>query len=224
LFATNHARLIELAKDSDGTAVAITKVMRSVVGILLVAVVGIHCSAPVADDHSTFADDIVSKPAPAPEDSADPNSGAATPSQTAQPTVAGFDALVKNGQRPIITSIVNDPNGALYVTGTFVDSVTIGGTVLRSHGDKDVFLLKLDSANAFQWVRSVGSAAAEWAPRVTTDTDGHVNVIGMTKGEGDMDCGKGPLQEWSSKTFFVCIFGGADGAALEGGVFPTGSP
>jgi hypothetical protein len=102
-----------------------------------------------------------------------------------------------------------------------VNDVVIGETLLRSKGDKDVFLMKIDSTGTFVWVRAVGSAYAEREPRVTLE-GAEVNVIGMT--DGAMDCGSGPLATWSSATFFFCIFGAADGASLSGGVFPTGTP
>ena len=86
---------------------------------------------------------------------------------------------------------------------------------------EDVFLMKLDMRGNLEWVRAVGSVWAESAPRVTVE-GGSVTLVGMTKGE--MDCGSGPLQRWSSDTFFLCIFGGVDGAAVSGGVFPTGTP
>ena len=54
------------------------------------------------------------------------------------------------------------------------------------------------------------------------DGSTNVHVVGITK--GSMDCGAGPLPTWSSDTFFLCVFGGPDGATLAGGVFPTGSP
>jgi hypothetical protein len=117
--------------------------------------------------------------------------------------------------------VVSDASGATYATGTFTDSVAIGDTLIRSRGDKDVFLVKLSPTGALAWVRAVGSVALESAPHVSLEDEGRVIILGMTKGE--MDCGTGPLNTWDSPTFFLCIFGGPDGRTLAAGVFPTGN-
>lgn len=203
--------------------------MKIVVGVLALAAVGIHCSAPVSDgDTAQLATPELVAPAEQERASAAPSAPSApstppAPSESAPDDAAGVDltTLVHNGTWPTITSSVSDEHGARYATGTFVGVVSIGDTVIKSRGDKDVFLLKLDPAGKFLWVRAVGSASAESAPRVTLESPGRVSVLGMTTGE--MNCGSGPLPTWSSATFFLCIFGG-DGLSLVSGVFPTGAP
>jgi hypothetical protein len=194
-------------------------IMKTVAFVLVAAAVGLHCSAPGEAPEGPGQEpgqEIVASPEPS-----RPRAPSGTASSIPESPNADVAALVHNGATPHATSTVRDESGATYVTGTFVGSVGIGGTVIASRGDKDVFLLKLDPAGAFQWVRAVGSASDESAPRVTLD-DERVTVVGMTKGE--MDCGSGPRPKWNSETFFVCIFGGADGTSLASGVFPTGSP
>jgi hypothetical protein len=143
------------------------------------------------------------------------------PNHLLRPTVDYASLLQAASTTHVTSTIVDSASGATYATGTFVDDVVIGNTLLESKGDKDVFLMKIDSTGTFEWVRAVGSAYAEREPRVTLEGD-EVNVIGMT--DGAMDCGTGPLATWSSETFFFCIFGAADGTSLSGGVFPTGTP
>lgn len=200
-------------------------VMKIVVGVLALAAVGIHCSAPVSDSDTseTSTPELVSPAADEGRAKAKPAAPSAEPSDTSPEDGASVDltTLVHNGAWPTITSSVSDDKGARYATGTFVGVVAIGDTVIKSRGDKDVFLLKLDPAGKFLWVRAVGSASVESSPRVTLEGTGRVSVIGMTTGE--MDCGSGPLPTWSSDTFFLCIFGG-DGLSLVSGVFPTGAP
>lgn len=201
--------------------------MKTVVGVLAIAAVGIHCSAPVSDGDTAqlTTPELVAaaEQGRGPAKPVAPSTPPAPPSDDAADETAGADLtmLVHNGAWPTITSSVSDENGARYATGTFVGVVAIGDTVIKSRGDKDVFLLKLDPAGKFLWVRAVGSASAESAPRVTLESTGRVSVLGMTTGE--MDCGSGPLPTWSSDTFFLCIFGG-DGLSLVSGVFPTGAP
>jgi hypothetical protein len=119
-----------------------------------------------------------------------------------------------------VTSSVQDEDGALYVTGTFVDSIRVGDAVLTSRGAEDVCVVKTAADGTFAWAQAVGSDRRERAPSVTVQ-DHQVRVVGLT--EGKMDCGDGPLPLWSADSFFFCVFGGPDGATVEGGTFPIGS-
>jgi hypothetical protein len=195
--------------------------MRVVVGFLVAAAVGIHCSAP-PESAGAAAPELVSSEAPAPSP-AEPAPGATkSPDPLQEPTRDFFAAIIRDAETTRVTSTVVDPaSGATYAAGTFVNEVVIGQTLIKSHGDTDVFLMKIDGAGTFEWVRAVGSAYAENRPRVTL-AGSEVNVIGMT--DGAMDCGSGPLATWSSATFFFCVFGAADGTSVSGGVFPTGTP
>lgn len=211
-----------------GVDVAALRVMlRNVLGVLVAALVGIHCNAATDDA------DGASETAELSETSGtQPGGGARRPASDEPPTsdeparpspVTGPDltSLLHGGAMPVVTSAVKDESGATYATGTFVGYVDIGNTVIKSRGGKDVFVLKLDSAGQFAWVRTVGSESMESSPRVALDGKS-VSVIGLTKGE--MDCGSGPMATWTSGTFFLCMFGGAEGAVESGGVFPTGHP
>lgn len=202
--------------------------MRTVVGIVLAAVVGIHCSAP-AESTGSSAPELTGEEAPgAPPPG---RTGQAAPDEPfavdpkspnhLQRSVVDVSAFLRDAARTDVTSVVVDPEGATYATGTFTSEVVIGETHITSRGDKDVFLLKVDASGAFAWVRAVGSAYAESEPRVKLEGT-EVNVIGLT--DGAMDCGAGPLATWSSATFFFCVFGATDGTSVSGGVFPTGTP
>lgn len=197
--------------------------MRNVVGALVAAAVGIHCSAPAEGPDSEPNEPALVAPA---EEHA-PARGARAAADTSDdeapphPWTVDLSGLVRGGAVLTVTSQVYDQMGATYATGTFVGRVVVANTTITSRGDKDVFLLKIDRAGAFEWVRAVGSAALESSPHVSLDKDRRVTITGMTKGE--MDCGAGPLPTWDSSTFFVCIFGGNDGSSLSGGVFPTGN-
>jgi hypothetical protein len=216
------------ARRRGAVVAALLGMLGNLLGVLVAAAVGIHCSAATEPDDGASESSESAGSAPAAgggngarRPASDEPSGSTVPSTP--PAVVGPDltSLVHRGALPLVTSSVKDESGATYATGTFVGHVGIGDTVIRSRGDKDVFLLKLDAAGAFQWVRAIGSASVESAPRVSLDGKS-VTVIGMTKGQ--MDCGSGPMATWSSDTFFLCMFGGADGLAQSGGVFPTGSP
>ena len=202
--------------------------MRNVVGIVLAAAVGIHCSASTASPDPSSSAGTDTDPGRA--QTAAPAEPAASDQDPSPQPVDGngasapaFSPLLPESTTTHVTSTVTDSTGASYATGTFEGRVTIGDrTWIQSRGDKDVFLLKIDEKGHLLWVRTVGSGLAESGPRVTIDPDSmHVHLVGITKGK--MDCGSGPLPTWSSDTFFFCVFGG-DGAPLSGGVFPTGVP
>lgn len=199
--------------------------MRNVVGFLVAAAVGIHCSAPVGDSDSA----VTSEPELAAESQNEPRRSAPASEttdddydeQAPQVSVLDLSKYLHGGKAPLVTSVVTDESGSTFATGTFVGRVTIGDSTVISRGDKDVFLLKLTRSGAIEWVRAVGSAASETAPHVALDDGQRVTVIGMTKGE--MDCGTGPLNTWDSSTFFLCVFGAGDGVTLNAGAFPTGN-
>ena len=202
--------------------------MRIVVGVLLAAAVGIHCSAPTESPEPSSSPELVAAPrlpqtnAPAEPEPGDLDGTAQKANRTGA-SMHDFSPLIPESATTEVTSTISDGTGAWYAAGTFEGRIVIGRTALQSRGDKDVFLIKVDRLGRLQWVRAVGSGMAENGPRVTLD-DGsaNVHVVGITK--GSMDCGSGPLPTWSSETFFFCVFGSADGASVSGGVFPTGSP
>lgn len=202
--------------------------MRNVVGILLAAAVGIHCSAsPDTPESSASSPELVAASgAPQTEPPAEPKAGDFDQkAQKAERSVVtpDFSPLVPVSATTHITSTVMDLEGASYATGTFEGRIVIGRVALQSRGDKDVFLIKVDRTGQLEWARAVGSGLAESGPRVTLeDGTSRIHLVGSTKGR--MDCGDGPLSSWSSDTFFFCVFGGVDGAPIAGGVFPTGAP
>lgn len=196
--------------------------LRTVAGALVAAAVGIHCSAPT-DDIETAPVEVSELPERAERARPAPAEGDVTeaPERT-DPSLPDISSLVTGGSAPVVTSSAIDARGSMYVTGTFVGVVGLGATrAITSRGDKDVFLLKLDARGGVEWVRAVGSQATESAPRVALEGD-EVALIGMTKGQ--VNCGSGPLPRLPTKSFFLCMFGDRDGALLNGGVFPTGSP
>jgi hypothetical protein len=213
--------------------------MRNLVGVLVAAAVGIHCSGTSPVDtseldlasHAALQDDPRPSPSPARSPSVPHASDTWPEEPRVEVSVYDLSSIVHYGTPPHVTSAVFDAMGATYATGTFVGEVVIGDTLIRSRGNKDVFLVKLNARGGFEWVRAFGSTEGEKAPHVTIEDElreiegeprQRVTIVGMTKGE--MDCGTGPLNTWDSSTFFVCIFGSRDGMTLNAGVFPTGNP
>ncbi len=83
--------------------------------------------------------------------------------------------------------IVADPYGHLYITGqtagTAVFDPGTGGTV-TSTGTADVFLLKIDTAGNFIWVKTASGPGEDYAFRVALDPWGGVYLAGRFNSGG----------------------------------------
>ncbi len=75
-----------------------------------------------------------------------------------------------------------DSSGNIYATGTFSGTVDFGGGNITTSGS-DIYLLKLNSSFAFQWVKRFavdnGSASQALGLAVTVDEDGNVYSVGQ---------------------------------------------
>ena len=78
-----------------------------------------------------------------------------------------------------------DSSGNIYATGTFSGTVDFGGGNITTSGN-DIYLLKLNSSLAFQWVkrfaRDDGAAGQALGLAVTVDEDGNVYSVGQIAG------------------------------------------
>jgi hypothetical protein len=191
---------------------------KKVVVMLLTVLGAVHCGAAseettTADDAELSAadgDDVVTeqKPAPKPETPPASSSAADTHPFLAAPTIR------------ITSSYIDPHDGSRYVTGVFKGNVVNGGWSFSSQGGDDVFLAKMNASNQIEWARAIGSRRTESDPSITFE-NGQLNLIAFTRGQ--VDCGQGPLNAWTSKMFFRCVYG-ADGTPISSGSFPTGTP
>ena len=78
-----------------------------------------------------------------------------------------------------------DSSGNIYATGTFQNTVNFGGGNITSSG-MDIYLLKLNSSFAFQWVKRFasgnGASGQALGLAVTVDDDGNVYSGGQIGG------------------------------------------
>lgn len=79
----------------------------------------------------------------------------------------------------------------LYVVGSFNQTVDFdpnGGVANEtSNGNDDSFLLKLDQAGNYQWVRIVGGGSGDYSDDVTVDQAGNVYFTGRFQNTVDLD-------------------------------------
>ena len=120
------------------------------------------------------------------------NNGQNNPPGTTTPALAvrlggtGFDQVV---------DIAADPDGSVYVTGTFSGSVDFdpgtGLTVLTSVGLADIFLAKYTAAGALVWADRLGGTAADTVTSLARDASGNLYIAGGFEGAADFDPGPG---------------------------------
>ena len=97
-----------------------------------------------------------------------------------------------------------DSSGNIYATGTFSGTVDFGGGNIITSGS-DIYLLKLNSSFAFQWVKRFavdnGSTGQALGLAVTVDEDGNVYSVGQIG--GSVDFGGGTINFGSQDDAYI---------------------
>ena len=88
-----------------------------------------------------------------------------------------------------------DGSGNIYIVGVFQGTVDFdpgeGTNNLKSAGDEDVFVLKLDISGNFVWVKQVGGKGSDEPSEVSLDESGNIYITGAFNGTVDFDPGEG---------------------------------
>jgi len=87
--------------------------------------------------------------------------------------------------------LATDGAGNVVVTGYFEGSIDFGGGPLTSAGDRDIFVVKFDSAGNHLWSKRFGSVLSDAGFGVATDSAGNVVLTGNVR--ATVDFGGGPL-------------------------------
>lgn len=90
----------------------------------------------------------------------------------------GTKSVSPGTQNEYAWAIVSDSLGNTYVAGYFSDSVSFGGTLLKTRGLKDAFVAKLDANGNYLWATSFGSTADDEAYGVAVDNSGNAYITG----------------------------------------------
>lgn len=89
--------------------------------------------------------------------------------------------------------IATDNHGYIYVTGNFMGSVDFdpGSNIYTqtSSGLHDAFILKMDTAANFEWVKTIGGSSSDRGLRLSVDASGNVYTLGGFEGLVDFDPG-----------------------------------
>ncbi|MEM6403535.1 MAG: SBBP repeat-containing protein [Cyanobacteria bacterium P01_D01_bin.116] len=71
-----------------------------------------------------------------------------------------------------------DKAGNIYITGSFEDSITFGGTTLNSNGESDVFIAKLDNSGEILWAQNLGGTSVDSGSSITVDEKDNIYING----------------------------------------------
>ncbi len=99
----------------------------------------------------------------------------------------GLNVSFGFGQRTI--AVDNQKN--VYTVGFYQDSTDfdpgVGAFILKSNGNNDIFILKLDSLGNFVWAKSIGGSGDDQGFSIVTDRNGSVYIAGQFEGAVDFD-------------------------------------
>ena len=86
-------------------------------------------------------------------------------------------------------SVSVDTSGELLVGGLFESSLSVGGQMLTSAGDKDIFAIKMGATGSTTWAKQFGSAEADEGVGVAFDAKGNSFVTGYFRTNVDFGTG-----------------------------------
>ena len=75
-------------------------------------------------------------------------------------------------------ALETDSSNNSYITGYFQDTVNFGGGNITSVGNRDVFVLKLNSSGVYQWVYTAGSTGDDHSYGLDIDSSGNIYAVG----------------------------------------------
>lgn len=97
------------------------------------------------------------------------------------------------------SAVAIGPNGTVYVVGTFSGLFSYPGGNIAAQGVTDVYLARLDTSGAIDWLVTAGGPGAERATDVAVDANGNAVITGQFSGSmlfGGTDLGSnGPSQD-----------------------------
>ncbi|MGB5353533.1 MAG: hypothetical protein WBN32_07995 [Woeseia sp.] len=86
--------------------------------------------------------------------------------------------------RDYVSGLVSDEQGALYLSGNFLDEIELPNqSTLRSAGSADVFLLKFDSQGRQLWQRRIGGEQVDESFDLAITTSGELLLSGHFQGD-----------------------------------------
>jgi len=101
-------------------------------------------------------------------------------------------------------AVAVDRSGSILITGWFFGTVNLGGEVLTSAGDQDIFIAKYDVSGNHLWSKQFGDSGEDIGWAVAVDGNGNVLVTGSYR--GTVDFGGGPLMSAGGQEIFLAKY------------------
>ena len=84
--------------------------------------------------------------------------------------------------RQLLYGLTLDSEGNVIIAGSFWGAVNFGGTLLKSSGDRSIFVAKFDRTGRHQWSRRFGDSAEKVAVGVEADPTGAIFIVSAFTG------------------------------------------
>ncbi|MGL4629980.1 MAG: hypothetical protein ACRCVT_02145 [Leadbetterella sp.] len=93
--------------------------------------------------------------------------------------VAGSEGEFNNiGSSEIITDMVIDKVGGIYVIGMFINTIKIGNFTKTSSGESDVFIAKFTKEGKPLWIQTAGGSSSDSGYGIAIDSLGGIVITG----------------------------------------------
>ncbi|MFN5093445.1 MAG: T9SS type A sorting domain-containing protein [Bacteroidota bacterium] len=87
-----------------------------------------------------------------------------------------------------------DDFGNSFVTGSFSNQISVGGSALNSNGGTDIYVTKFDVFGNVSWTKQIGGSGNDAGRDITLDNAGNVILVGYFNGSVDFNPGIGAFQ------------------------------
>jgi hypothetical protein len=109
--------------------------------------------------------------------------------------------------------IAVDPNGNIYLIGSFYSDIDLGGGTLVTKGGFDTFIASFTASGTHRWSKNLNCQGDDHGLGVAADASGNVYVTGDFG--SSIDLGSGPLTSNGSYDRYIASFSPSGRGATE---------
>jgi hypothetical protein len=108
------------------------------------------------------------------------------------------------GSGQSVSDVAVDSSNNVWITGSFRDSINLGGGMLTSNGSQDLYVAKYNSNGTHIWSESFGSPQSDAAVGIAISTSNEALIVGSLG--GSINLGGGNLNHAGSNDFYVAKY------------------